>query len=166
MRRISKLNNVSLIAVCIIAHAPLTAQVTTGTLTGTVKSSRGEIIAGAIVRVTSPNLMQPRETKSDERGNWRFGLLPPGEYRVIFSMEGYRSSSRQNIRVGLDTVVRADIALAPLEIGQATVEIVAEGGGAIDKSDTKVSVNFSAEQLEAVGYRSFGWGRQSRGRRG
>jgi|GEM_PF-891249 len=154
MCRISKSNTISLIAACVIAFAPLTAQVTTGILTGTVKSRRGEIIAGATVRVTSPNLMQPRETKSDERGNWRFGLLPPGEYRVVFSMEGYRSSSRQNIRVGLDTVVRADITLIPIDIAGATVEIIAEGGGTIDKNDTKVSTNFSAEQLEAVGFRS------------
>ena len=154
MCRISRLNSISTIAACIVAYAPLMAQATTGTLAGTVKNKNGETIAGVLVRLTSPNLMLPRETKSDERGNWRFGLLPPGEYRVVFSKEGYVSSSRQNVRVGLDTIIRADIALTPIGIATETVEVIAEGGGTIDKSDTKVSTNFSAEQLEALGYSS------------
>lgn len=144
----SKLNNISLIAAFIVAGAPLTAQVTTGTLVGTVRDRGNDRpIAGATVTVASPNLMSPRTMRSDAQGNWRLALLPPGEYRVVFSMEGYRGSSIQGIRVGIDTTQRADIKLASIGAAEETVEVVAEGIATVDKNDTKVGANYSAEQL-------------------
>ncbi|MDR0498774.1 MAG: TonB-dependent receptor, partial [Holophagales bacterium] len=147
MCRISNFSNIPLIAVCIIAGAPLMAQVTTGTMVGTVKNRSGKVIANATIRITSPNLMSPRTLKSDEKGNWRAGFLPPGEYRVSFSMDGYQGRAIQDLRVGADTIVRADISLNTADVAGTTVEITGEGGATIDKSEAKVGYNYSADDL-------------------
>lgn len=145
-----KLNTISFTIACIIAGTPLMSQVSTGTMVGTVRDREGKPIVGATVIVTSPNLMASRNVKSDAQGNWRFALLPPGEYRVAFSMDGYRGSSVTGIRVGIDTVMRADINLTPVGVGSATVDITAEATATIDKNSTAVASNYSYETLFAM----------------
>ncbi|MCL1894734.1 MAG: TonB-dependent receptor [Holophagaceae bacterium] len=145
-----RINAITLTAVCIVAGAPLIAQVTTGSLVGTVRDRDGKVIPGVTIIASSPNLMSNRTTRSDAQGNWQMALLPPGEYKVVFSLSGYNGSSISNIRVGIDTVQRADARLTPLSVASATVEITADQAVLIDKNDTKVGSNYSYEQLFAM----------------
>ena len=46
-----------------------------------VKDAQGGVLPGAVVRVTSPALMSGEErTTSNDKGQWRFPVLPPGRY--------------------------------------------------------------------------------------
>ena len=59
------------------------AQSLTGALVGTVRDARGGVLPGAVVRITSPSLMSGEErTLSNDKGHWRFHLLPPGHYTL------------------------------------------------------------------------------------
>ncbi|MCL1894749.1 MAG: carboxypeptidase-like regulatory domain-containing protein, partial [Holophagaceae bacterium] len=122
----SGINAITLTIACIVAGVPMVAQVTTGSLVGTVRDRDGKAIEGATIIASSPNLMSRRTTRSDAQGNWQMALLPPGEYKVVFSLGGYNGSSISNIRVGIDTVQRADARLTPLSVASATAEITAD----------------------------------------
>ena len=72
-------------ALVLLAFLPIeaNAQGLTGTLVGTVKDGQGGVLSAAIVRVLSPALMTGEErTTSNDKGQWRFPVLPPGQYRV------------------------------------------------------------------------------------
>ena len=66
------------------------AQGLTGALVGTVKDEQGGVIPGALVRVTSPALIGgPATTTTNERGQWRFPVLPPGTYVLDIELPGF-----------------------------------------------------------------------------
>jgi hypothetical protein len=60
------------------------AQGLTGALVGTVKDQQGGVIPGAVVRVASQVLMGgEQQATANDKGQWRFPVLPPGQYTLI-----------------------------------------------------------------------------------
>jgi hypothetical protein len=139
----------SSLAMTLTAGTALVAQVTTGTLSGQVKDSKGSAIAGARVSIVSSAMMAPRVVTSDANGEWRAPLLPPGNYSVSVTKEGFVGQSAQGVRVGVGANARQDLLMKPVVAQAATVEVIASGQE-VDKSDTKVGANFSAETLATL----------------
>src|SRR5262245_16252986 len=55
----------------------------TGALVGTVKDEQGAVLPGAVVRVKSAALIGgPATTTTNEKGQLRFTVLPPGPYEL------------------------------------------------------------------------------------
>src|SRR5688572_30920410 len=80
----------ALIAGCCLLPSASSAQGTTGTLIGSVKDAHGAAVAGAIVRVSSPDLIgDARQLTTDDGGQFRFPSLPPGTYAVTVSRPGF-----------------------------------------------------------------------------
>lgn len=148
MNRFS-LKQFSRVALLLAAGPALMAQSTTGALSGGVKDEKGAPLAGARVTINSPALFAPRVTSTDERGEWRAPLLPPGSYKIVVDKSGFLGTSVDNVRVGLGSSARFDLTMKPLQAATATVEVVATAAE-MDKTDTKSSVNFSAETLATL----------------
>src|ERR1700688_2402312 len=73
------------------------AQALTGALVGTVKDEQGAVLPGATVRVTSPALIGgPTATTTNEKGQLRFPVLPPGPYRLDIAMQGFATLHEEN----------------------------------------------------------------------
>ncbi len=64
---------------------------TTGRVTGTVVDEDGQAVVGALVTVESPALLGERQARTNERGDFLFGLLPVGPYRVVISAAGKKT---------------------------------------------------------------------------
>lgn len=143
------LKQFSRLALLLAAGPALMAQVATGALTGTAKDAKGAPLAGVRVAISSTALFAPRVTTTDERGEWRAPLLPPGSYKITASKDGFFATGVDNIRVGLGSAARFDLVLKPAQAATATVEVVATSAE-MDKTDTKSSVNFSAETLATL----------------
>ncbi|HEX4900569.1 MAG TPA: carboxypeptidase-like regulatory domain-containing protein, partial [Pyrinomonadaceae bacterium] len=76
------------------------AQVTTGTISGSVADPNGAVVQGANVMATNLETNASRSTTSDSDGHFAFTLLPPGRYRVDVTSQGfqdYRSEAVVNI---------------------------------------------------------------------
>ena len=70
-------------------------QALTGALVGTVKDEQGAVLPGALVRVTSPAVIGgPTTTTTNEKGQLRFPVLPPGPYRARDRAAGICQLSR------------------------------------------------------------------------
>ena len=67
------------------------AQVTTGTISGTVTDPNGAVVPGAVVKATNQDTNSTRQTSSDDDGRFSFTLLPPGNYRVEVTAPGFQT---------------------------------------------------------------------------
>jgi len=140
--------NVSALALFLAAGSTVVAQAP-GSLSGSVKDTKGAPVVGATVMINSPALFAPRTLRTDEKGEWRAPLLPVGYFRVTAVKDGFVSAGAEGIRVGLGASIRQDLTLKPVATAQAVVEVVANAATA-DKTDTKVGTNFSADTLAVL----------------
>src|SRR5690349_6872891 len=65
-------------------------QVSTGTITGSVRDSNNAAIAGAKVRITQTATSVSRETVTDERGEFSAPNLRSGDYTVTVTATGFQ----------------------------------------------------------------------------
>jgi hypothetical protein len=136
----------SAVAFALVSGCALVAQTTSGSLSGQVKDAKGLPMAGVMVTLDSPALFSPRVLRTNERGEWRAPLLPPGNYKITAVKDGFISAGAHDIRLGVGGAVSQDLTLKPVTAAAATVEVIASGS-TVDKSDTKAATNFSSEDL-------------------
>ncbi|HEX4567366.1 MAG TPA: carboxypeptidase-like regulatory domain-containing protein, partial [Vicinamibacterales bacterium] len=110
-----------------IAALPARAQITTGTVSGTVKDPQGGVVPGATVVLIS----ETKGTKSEpavtnNTGDYVIPTVTADTYTVEITMEGFKTVQRKNVKVsGGDRVV---VGIITLEVGGAaeTVNVQAE----------------------------------------
>src|ERR1700744_4244389 len=66
------------------------AQVTTGSLLGTVRDASGAVIPGATVTVTDTGKGTTSAKQTDTEGNYSIPYLLPGTYNVAVEMKGFK----------------------------------------------------------------------------
>ncbi|MFN7544181.1 MAG: carboxypeptidase-like regulatory domain-containing protein [Acidobacteriota bacterium] len=66
---------------------PASAQMTRGTLTGTVTDPSGAVVPGVSVKAVNLLTNIVRETKTNDAGIYRIPALDPGSYAVEFQKE-------------------------------------------------------------------------------
>jgi hypothetical protein len=118
---------VSMILVGLLWAGPALAQVTTGTVFGTVKDTQGGVLPGATVVLTS----QSRGTKmapvvTNATGDFVVPAVPADTYTIEVSMESFKTLARKGVAVsGGDRVALGSMAL---EIGgkEEVVNVTAE----------------------------------------
>ena len=78
----------------VLIHAGITeAQVLTGSLAGTAKDESGGVLPGALVTLVSPALIGgPATVTANDRGQFRFPSLAPGQVQV-----GSRARELRNV---------------------------------------------------------------------
>ncbi len=131
----------------LLVAATLSAQSTTGTISGRVTDGQGLPVPGATVTVTSLNLQGARTAVTAENGDYILTVLPPGTYEVAVEIAGFETQKR--------TVTLAATQLLPLnvEIGPAavseTVEVVATSANVLAQT-AQVAMNFKQELIQTL----------------
>ena len=119
---------------------------TTGGLLGVVTDATGAALPGVTVTVTGPNLQGSRSAVTSASGEYQIQLLPPGNYRVEFALEGFDAISRENVKVALDTTSKLDMTMAMGAIADA-ITVVADQV-VVDPTQTAVQQNFGQQHLK------------------
>lgn len=132
-------------AILLLVGLSASAQLTTGSLTGTVTSS-GTPLPGATITIASSNLQGTRTAVSDASGNYNFGGLPPGSYTVKFELEGLKTVT-QNVKVSVTQTSRAD---ADLQVSAVTESITVTASAPAVAESTEVQSNVTAKLVEAL----------------
>ncbi len=105
--------------------ATAAGQAVNATLLGTVTDSSGGAVANAKVTLTETNTGISHASQTNESGNYIFPDLPPGTYRVIAELSGFKRESRAGIDVIVDSTERVDLVLQPGDTSE-TITVEAE----------------------------------------
>ena len=123
---------------------------TTGTIIGVVTdASTGKAVAGALVVATSPNLQGEQTAVTDNAGNFRLVLLPPGDYKLAVQLEGFKPFERTDIRMSVDKTIRANLSVVP-EAVQLEEQVVRTGVPAVDVASAESGAVVSQEFMASV----------------
>jgi len=86
-----------LFAVILLAPTFAHAQ---ATITGIVVDPSKAALSNVTVEVSSPALTDKvRTVTTDEKGQYRFGDLPPGTYTVVFTLQGFATLKREGLEL-------------------------------------------------------------------
>jgi hypothetical protein len=117
----------------LLSASTLGAQVTTGTILGTVRDNTGAVVAGAVVVVTETNKGTSQNYQTDETGGYNAPFLVPGTYSVAVEQQGFKKEVRTGIVVQVDQKARIDFTLS---VGAVTETISVVGAAPLIKSDS------------------------------
>ena len=103
--------------------APVAAQVTTGTIVGTVTDSNG-VVPGANVVIHEVNRGTSDTVVTDGTGSYTAPFLTPGTYRIEINVSGFKKWVRDGVILQVNQRARVD---ATLEVGrlEETTTVVA-----------------------------------------
>src|SRR6059036_1184272 len=79
-------------AITVLIILPVSAQVTTGDITGRVTDPQGKVVAGATVTATNKATSAARNATSNDSGDYTIAQLPPGKYEVTAEAQGFSKS--------------------------------------------------------------------------
>lgn len=128
------------------------SQVTKSSISGTVKSSKGETLPGATVEVVH----EPTGTKyfanTDYAGGYAIpSIKPGGPYVVKVTYMGYKPAEISEINAGLGSNVNVNIVLQDeLNALQEVAIVVTKTNNAFSKGRTGASQQFSTREINAV----------------
>ncbi|HVR70201.1 MAG TPA: TonB-dependent receptor [Vicinamibacteria bacterium] len=140
---------VGLLALLVTAlgFTPAFAQGTqTGVLSGVVESTDGAPLPGVTVSISSPALQGERTAVTDTAGAYILRGLPPGEYRVRFSLAGFGDVER-TVQLALGDVRPLNASLGVATV-QETVEVTAAAPSILE--NTQVQANYRAETVDKL----------------
>lgn len=105
------------------AHAAL-AQVTTGSISGTVKDESGAVLPGVAVTVKHVDTGRVRNVITDAQGRYNAPDLDLGNYEVGAELSGFQNTVRSGITL---TVGRQAVVDVLMRVGEVSQRIVVEG---------------------------------------
>ncbi len=133
----------------LLSAAAAGAQITTGTITGTVTDHAGLVMPGVTVTIASDRLIGGTETfTTDASGTYRFDRLPPGSYSIRFELAGFKTVERQGLQVSATFTATVN---EKLEVGQIeeTITVTGESPVVDTKSNVQQTV-MSQDVLERI----------------
>ncbi|MCH7666319.1 MAG: TonB-dependent receptor [Acidobacteria bacterium] len=95
-----------------------------GQLAGTVTDESGSVLPGVTVTVTNPGTNQSRVLTTGDDGYFAAPLLPPGDYNVTATLDGFNTLTREGVRVTAAETSRINLQLA---IGKVTEVMTVTG---------------------------------------
>ena len=115
------MKRVIVLAAAILACVPLLVYAqATGQINGAVTDSSGGVLPGVTVEATNAGTGAVRTAITGADGLYTIPLLAPGNYTVKASLQGFRTSQREGVRVTVSETARVAF---QLEVGQLTETI-------------------------------------------
>jgi hypothetical protein len=133
--------------------SPAYAQRTTGSIVGTVADESGAVLPGVTVTLSGAGVAGTPTTVTGETGTYRFPSLPPGTYRVSFTLTDFTTVNREDIVVPLGQTVEINGQLKVSTL-QETVTVTGESP-VVNTTSTQISTNLNREWVENAPQRRF-----------
>ncbi len=115
----------ALFLVCSFSNTRAMAQLSTSTISGTVKDSSGGVISGVQVTVTNTETGFTRSGATASDGTYKFPALPVGAYEVKAEHPGFQREVQSGLKlaVGQEAVINLSLQVGAVE---QTVAVTAE----------------------------------------
>ena len=146
MRRVTANVLWTLLTLTFVVSRPGYAQVTTGSIVGTVRDSSGAVLPGVAITVKGEKIMGARTGATDERGAYSFQALPPGTCEVTFELQGFTTVKRTAVVVQLGHSVEENITMQVAAVSESlTVEASAS---VVDTQTSKVTATYDKDWFD------------------
>jgi Carboxypeptidase regulatory-like domain/TonB dependent receptor len=123
------------------------SQATTGNIEGRVTDQTGAVVPNVTVSATNQDTGFGKTIQSDDEGNYKFVLLPPGKYKVeTTAAQGFAASTYENVQVTVGAQNNLEIVLSA---GGSVnvVDVNAEGQG-VETSRTSISSTVEERRVQ------------------
>ncbi len=94
------------------------AQIDTGAIVGTVHDSSGAAIAKATITLMNTATGVVQTTSSNDSGQYQFSSVPPGQYSVKSSAQGFGAQVQNDIEIHVQSRPSVDFTLSVGEVNQ------------------------------------------------
>ncbi len=120
-----------------------------GRIVGTITTVEGAAIEGAKVTIISDAMLgHTQETMTNDKGYFRFTLLPVGTYDIKFEKDEYKSVEQTGLDLGFDATL---VINKELELGAFEEVIVITGEAPlVDKTSSGISDKLDTEFLQNI----------------
>src|SRR5215217_2209673 len=116
-----------------------TAQVTTGTLTGTIRDEAGQPLSSATITATNQATGVVYQGITNKAGGYNvFNMAPGGPYKIDISYTGYEPQSRNDVLLALGENAALDFTLTPRNT--ALTEVVVTGTRATNRLGSETTI--------------------------
>ena len=141
---------VSILFVFALSTAIAFGQVTTGTIEGTVKDSKGAVVPGATVTLSGQTAGFNQTVTANSEGFFRVARVPAGQVKVtVGAISGFAETSIE-VQVLVEKMTTADVTLG-ITGSVNTVDVVADPlGVVVDTTDSKVQTNITADLIDRL----------------
>src|SRR5258707_11662904 len=89
-----------------LGSSAATAQVTTGSILGTIHDATGAVVPNATVTITDTAKGTISTKQTDANGDYNVSFLIPGTYTVSVEMPGFKRSLSNNVILDIDQKTR------------------------------------------------------------
>ncbi len=108
------------LAFLLVGVVPLTAQVQSGRIVGTVNDPNKAVVPGATVIVFNKATNQAVTVQSNSQGDYVLTPVDPGIYSIRVTAQGFKTFAIDNVQVQVGQSARAD---ADLQIGETSTSV-------------------------------------------
>ncbi|MBF7071820.1 TonB-dependent receptor [Glaciecola sp. MH2013] len=131
------------VALCLGASAPAIAK----NVAGTTITDAGERVEGVTLKIENVETGLVRQLTSDD-GDFRFPLLPAGQYILTASKDGYTDVVQEDIFVGLSGSVNVDLTMTLDNVER--LEVVGSRISLVDVTTSSTGITVDQFTLEKV----------------
>jgi hypothetical protein len=120
----------------------------TGALTGTVKDPSGAVVPNVAVTLTNNATNQSRNAATGSDGVYKFALIPPGTYSVMFAASGFKSADVPAVTVN---VTETPVLDRVMEVGAASEQITVEASvETLQTASSTLGTTVTSQQIVAL----------------
>jgi hypothetical protein len=130
---------------CIVEPAYLSAQATSGDLTGTVNDPSGAVVPNASVAAENEETGIKTTVTCGADGGYRFTNLPVGLYTLRASATGFAPATVRNVAVQLSNTITQNLTLA-VTGASTTIEVTA-ASAALDTTTAQIQTSFGTKEV-------------------
>ncbi len=122
------------------------AQITRGSIAGTVRDQSGAVVAGVEVKVISPSQNSTRTDTTNDEGFYRIGAVDPGVYTVVVEKSGFSKVQNNEVKVTAATETTFDVALTVGNVAESVDVTAATEGIALNKTNATLGLSVGNRQ--------------------
>jgi len=136
----------------LLGFSDLSAQgVTTSSITGRVKDSKGEALVGANIQAEHLPSGSLYGNSTDDGGYFRVpGMRVGGPYKITVSYTGYKEKIIENVTLSLGTAATFNVELTAEAIELSGLEIIADRSDLFNSSKTGASTQFNSNVINSI----------------
>ena len=138
--------------IALLGFNQLNAQgVTTSSVAGRVKDSKGEFLVGANIQAEHLPSGSLYGNSTDDGGYFRIpGMRVGGPYKITITYTGYKEKLIENVTLSLGTTATFNVELTEDAIELSGLEIIADKNDVFSGDRTGAATNFNSKEINAL----------------